>query len=439
MSYNTDPVNNDTDSDGLLDGEEILFYYTNPLSSDTDNDGMNDCWEVNYGLNPLSDDSSEDPDSDNLTNIQEYELKTSPVDSDTDDDGMPDGWEVKYNLDPLKNDAYNDDDNDGLKNIEEYTIGTDPTNADTDGDGELDGYEVKNGFNPLDPSSNLANYKKRRLILKLAILSSSIFFTIIVIAIILYRLHKKRLSYAYSLGFRSLQHMKEIQSLGFSTYNEWSIAHSAGFSTKEEFDIAQSLNVSTRKDLLALASSTLDEIINDLLSYRSTFNTIESSIPEIYKEDLVSRNFEEIERIYNNLSAISSKYNWIVKLSKTEFDKKLEKIENLISTLQVQYSSIVDKLNDRKKFLVLWNKVIELLNTFRPNVLVTLQRISELLNIERNTAEKYIKDILNVMPEVGEYLDLEQVFIRHSVADIEIDKLLREYEKWEKTGKGKKS
>jgi len=51
-------------------------------------------------------------------------------DSDDDNDGMPDEWEVQYSLDPFTNDAGLDPDNDGITNLEEYQAGSDPTQKD---------------------------------------------------------------------------------------------------------------------------------------------------------------------------------------------------------------------------------------------------------------------------------------------------------------------
>lgn len=75
--YGTDPNDPDTDDDGLLDGEEIS-YGTNPNNPDSESDGMPDKWEVDNGLNPIVDDASEDPDSDELTNLEEYNGGTDP-------------------------------------------------------------------------------------------------------------------------------------------------------------------------------------------------------------------------------------------------------------------------------------------------------------------------------------------------------------------------
>ena len=49
----TDPLNPDTDNDGLFDREEVRVYGTDPLNPDTDGDGYLDGDEVKAGFNPL--------------------------------------------------------------------------------------------------------------------------------------------------------------------------------------------------------------------------------------------------------------------------------------------------------------------------------------------------------------------------------------------------
>lgn len=144
----------DIDGDGLDDILEDVVLGTQSTDADTDGDGMDDGWELKYELNPLTDDGSDDKDSDGLSNLGEYTNNTDPTDSDTDDDGMPDGWEVDNNLDPLVDDANEDPDEDGLTNRDEFYWNTDPHNNDTDGDGWTDGYEASNGFNPIDSNSH---------------------------------------------------------------------------------------------------------------------------------------------------------------------------------------------------------------------------------------------------------------------------------------------
>jgi|ERR1044071_2910854 hypothetical protein len=49
----------DSDSDGLTDAYELLVSKTRPDKWDTDGDGMSDGWEVQFGTNPLVDETSQ--------------------------------------------------------------------------------------------------------------------------------------------------------------------------------------------------------------------------------------------------------------------------------------------------------------------------------------------------------------------------------------------
>lgn len=161
----TDDADLDPDSgllvpDGLTNLEEFTLD-TDPIDPDTDDDGMPDGWEAEFGLDPedpadattdIDVNSAGEATPDELTNLEEYRADTDPNKPDTDDDGMPDGWEVQYGLAPADPaDADTDVDvnattgaaePDGLTNLVEYTMGTEPTNPDTDGDGMPDGWEV---------------------------------------------------------------------------------------------------------------------------------------------------------------------------------------------------------------------------------------------------------------------------------------------------------
>ena len=64
-----DPYENlDTDGDGQ----------GNNADTDDDDDGMPDTWELVYGLNPLIDDSADDPDGDQVNNLEEYLGESDP-------------------------------------------------------------------------------------------------------------------------------------------------------------------------------------------------------------------------------------------------------------------------------------------------------------------------------------------------------------------------
>jgi hypothetical protein len=55
FEYETNPLNHDSDSDGLNDGEEIYEYNTDLLNPDTDDDGLLDGLEVNHQKYPNAD------------------------------------------------------------------------------------------------------------------------------------------------------------------------------------------------------------------------------------------------------------------------------------------------------------------------------------------------------------------------------------------------
>jgi|GEM_PF-912166 hypothetical protein len=83
----TDPLDPDSDNDGLFDREEVKLYKTNPNSSDHDGDGLSDYEEIN-------------------------EWGTDPLDPDSDNDGYKDGQEVFSGYNPLgpgRLDGYDED------------------------------------------------------------------------------------------------------------------------------------------------------------------------------------------------------------------------------------------------------------------------------------------------------------------------------------------
>lgn len=185
MGRGTDPLDEDTDGDGLSDGEEVDVYDGDPFLVDTDGDGLDDLveaglgtslrdedsdgdglldgWEVEHGFDPLSDPSddeaNDDSDGDGLTNIEEQEAGSDPCNDDSDNDGLTDFDEVRtFHTNP----ALDDTDYDGLKDGLEVSLHTNPLQSDTDGDGMNDGWEYRyanRGFNPAQ--NNNADWNPR--------------------------------------------------------------------------------------------------------------------------------------------------------------------------------------------------------------------------------------------------------------------------------------
>ncbi len=136
VAIGTDPLDPDSDDDGLIDGSEDLNAdgildagETNPLDPDTDGDGL--CDATRIGTNP--------PDA---CILSEAAAGTDPADPDSDNDGLLDGFELSGGVgtdsdaDGLIDALDPDDDGDGIPTLEEDTNGDgNAANDDVDADG----------------------------------------------------------------------------------------------------------------------------------------------------------------------------------------------------------------------------------------------------------------------------------------------------------------
>ena len=125
--------------------------------SDIDNDGLSLLAEFEYSTNPLNPDS----DSDGVNDGNEVKSNQNPNGKgklDIDNDGLHDDWEMKNNLNTKLNDRNNDNDGDNLNNYQEYLHGTNPQKFDTDGDSFSDLTEIQHGYDPAAPGNTRASY-----------------------------------------------------------------------------------------------------------------------------------------------------------------------------------------------------------------------------------------------------------------------------------------
>lgn len=167
----TDPLNPDTDGDGLIDGIEVggwhilvvsrgvhnILVTSDPGDVDTDDDGLTDWKEFSETYTNAS---NRDTDSDGLEDYVEavdgftwdgepYYTNASMF--DTDIDGLEDGEEVVEGMDLYVTHANDSDtDDDGLRDGNEvlyvprpWQAATNPLVNDTDADGMLDGWEMQ--------------------------------------------------------------------------------------------------------------------------------------------------------------------------------------------------------------------------------------------------------------------------------------------------------
>lgn len=180
----TNPMERDTDNDGLFDGytipegalslhPQLIDYYswfkyyepqdrvgelnvsTTNTDNDTDNDKLLDGQEI-YGWIIYVEDMYVPPSDWELESQLGLKGKTSrhhitsdpnDYDKDTDDDGLTDFQEY-----PFYNASNNDTDNDGLTDYSEVnTHNSDPSDKDTDDDLLNDGSEISNNTSLFDP------------------------------------------------------------------------------------------------------------------------------------------------------------------------------------------------------------------------------------------------------------------------------------------------
>lgn len=81
-----------------------------------------------------------------------------------------------------------------------------------------------------------------------------------------------------------------------------------------------------------------------------------------------------------------------------------------------------EDLDKRKhvKEVVLIQQILKIISQVRVDIPMTLLRLSELVELEKDKSEKILESILDQQPDLGEYLPLEQVFIKKSEVKEEI-------------------
>ncbi|GAA5129655.1 hypothetical protein JIN84_03640 [Luteolibacter yonseiensis] len=149
--------------DAVTAGDELADV----VASDSDADGMLDAWELANGLVVGVNDAGGDPDTDNSSNLREYQRSTDPHNPDTDGDSISDGAESGTGIyvnasdtgtNPLLVDTDGDkfydyeETNSGVF-VDESNPGTNPNLADTDGDSHNDYFEMLRGTDPNSAAS----------------------------------------------------------------------------------------------------------------------------------------------------------------------------------------------------------------------------------------------------------------------------------------------
>ncbi|UJG45016.1 MAG: right-handed parallel beta-helix repeat-containing protein [Candidatus Heimdallarchaeum endolithica] len=509
----------DNDSDELYDILELLLYSTDPLDSDTDSDGIPDGWEVENNLDPLTDDAKEDFDSDGLTNLGEFQYSTDPLDSDTDDDdltdgqevntyftdpldsdtddddltdgqevntyltdpldsdtdddSMPDGWEVEYKLNPLYRDSFLDPDIDDLSNLGEYQNSTDPLDSDTDGDGKFDGWEVEKGKSPVEENIYLTIVEKIGYFIILPLFIVTVVFII----------NKLRMKIKTK---KKLERLIYLQSELDEKYKEYlaniSLLIVLVSSVQEVRNYLEKLGIllenlsfvrSNIKKLKTNEQAQFNEIYEEIFSFISTtlhdkivslIEVINSTNLEEYTKEVLAKlisdwSDKEFKPLIISYEEILSILNYIVAFIEHKTFTKFASSEPLwsdIKDLATEKLSIVQKLMEKNEQLLA--ELTKIINDAENNNMklerlkkvssvynkISLTKLSPLLNFEDLEIMKlwlyaYSKDVPNRIEgeEVIFDLQFEGEFVAEDMTTA-IDDLLQQFSEWERTGKGKK-
>lgn len=225
-------------------------------------------------------------------------------------------------------------------------------------------------------------------------------------------------------GFSHYLNYKKKLASGFFTCKEWEEALEKGFESKDESNLARRVKINHKAELVNLFTKELQEAKDGMI-------LLEVEIRSFQK--LISAEFDN-KRLQGYKSEIIVKQNLLEKMS--EMNKTLHVIEhddfalmllifeNRRLKLLQDISKHLDWIETRFPYLEKWNKVLDVINSFRSKIPVQLDRIAELAELDESEVEQLLFGILSELPSLGEYLQREQVFIKKTKSEDDLDHLL---------------
>ncbi|MHA2249667.1 MAG: SBBP repeat-containing protein [Candidatus Kariarchaeaceae archaeon] len=458
----------DYDDDELTNLEEVLLS-SNPLDPDTDNDGMEDGWETQNKLDPNKSDATLDADHDGVENGFENSLNSNPNNPDSDGDGMNDGWEYQYQLRINKNDtlddpdndslpniweyqmllnpkdpsdAFDDPDEDGLTNLEEFKRGLDATNPDTDGDTMKDGWEVDHELNPLDKSDAskdadgdlLPNDFEYRYNLNPQNPSEIYVIFLFIIGVITgmtylflrYRkINKRAIDDGYGnywlyrsslkLGFQDVETQTEALKQGFITKEMMDVVHAAGLENTEAmldhwFEISSDVKTELQNkiDLEAIRTK-IDQTTNPF-----TLNSVEievmSSLDTITRLYSQVRNsialIETIERI------LSRTKNAFVHINSLQIKEHQHSLQSNLDKMIPILSGVRSAIDQRKEWFEPWEALLTLIQITEDEVPISIDEIVRIIKTDEKHAEELLVLLLKENSQIGKYHSDRKTYVK---------------------------
>jgi hypothetical protein len=446
LDIGINPVDQDTDGDKIHDGREVGVG-TNPDNTDTDGDGMDDYWEYIHMLNgSYAGDALDDSDEDGLTNLAEYQFDTrlDPHNTDTDNDTMSDGWEVENGLDPINDDRNLDHDNDGLSNLEEYDLKTEPTDADTDGDGMPDGWEVKYDLDPHkrdagkdadnDGLDNLNEYRLQQFGFK-PNSETDTYFSIVLIFVAISSIIgfifwlRKRNANVKLMGYESYPDYKTSLKQGFTSAKERSKAFSSGFLSKSVQNAINSAGYRIVADMITdwdnVVVRVAEEISTDQVNKHiqlisETTSPLNLDEVKINLDPFVKKLNQEMDQLRQIISLQQllitlheqSKIPLLEGLSKEDLDQYVSKYLSIVNELDQYHINIGNAINQREVWFKPWKALLTLIQITEDGMPIALSRISEVVNCSEAHAEDLIKLLLSENKYIGDYDENQKVYTK---------------------------
>ena len=227
-------------------------------------------------------------------------------------------------------------------------------------------------------------------------------------------------------GFTLYSNYKKRIVSGFSTKKAWEEANSKGFETRDEYNLAINEKFSDKEELVTKFTKAVEYQRNELrliedetISFQKLISTEydKQKLAE-YKKELVKRKEELEEKVEINekLKIINhDDFALLLIIFEHKRIQLLEKITKLLAWIETRFP-----------FLEKWNRILKVINSFRSHVPVQLDRIAELSDLPEQETEPILTEIMFEIPSLGEYLQLEQVFIKKIKSKRELTTLVEE-------------
>jgi len=231
---------------------------------------------------------------------------------------------------------------------------------------------------------------------------------------------------AIATGFLDKKTLEKAKQKGFKTKKEFDNALERGFKNSEEIELAENWRASDKKELTEILSNELKNHSDSLLQINSDLINLRSLISSEYEVRRLKEYLASLKTFLEKCNSIS-KTDPKISIIRTKGvrDKFRRILQETIETIE-ELEIAVSWSQLRIQYVQKWHEILRQLNLFRAEIPVSLNRISELSNIGLAETESYLKDIVREIPDVGEYLELEQVFIKHYKSSEEMSVLMNE-------------